>query len=126
MRRQHGFTMVELMVVMAIIATLLSIALPRYLGSVERAKEATLRQSLSVVRDAIDKFYADNARYPQDLQELERARYLRSIPVDPMTESAATWQLVPPPGGGAKQGNLYDLKSGSTAKAIDGSLLSSW
>ena len=125
--RKKGFTLIELMVVMAIIATLLTIALPRYLGSVDRAREATLKQSLSVVRDAIDKFYADNARYPSDLTELEKMRYIRAVPVDPMTDSASTWTIVPPPSTAAVQGSgVYDIKSGSNAKAADGSDVSTW
>lgn len=125
--RRRGFTLIELLVVMAIIATLLTIALPRYFGSVERAKEATLKQSLATVRDAIDKFYADQGRYPNDLAELERRRYLRSVPIDPMTDGNATWQIVAPPdGAGPKQGFVYDVKSGSPAKAADGTLVSTW
>jgi general secretion pathway protein G len=125
--QRRGFTLVELLVVMAIIATLLTIALPRYFGSVQRAKETTLRQTLSVVRDAIDKFYADHARYPQDLEELERRRYLRALPVDPLTDSASTWVLVPPPAAGARGGaGVYDLHSGSDLKAADGTAVASW
>ena len=78
---------------MAIIATLLTIALPRYFGSVEKSKEVTLRQSLNVMRDAIDKFYADNGRYPDKLEELVEKRYIRAVPVDPITDSPATWVL---------------------------------
>jgi len=125
--RQRGFTLIELLVVMAIIATLLTIALPRYLGSVERAKESTLKQSLAVVRDAIDKFYADQGRYPNELAELESRRYLRVVPVDPLTDSNSTWQIVAPPeGGGSKRGHVYDVKSGSTARAADGTPVSNW
>jgi general secretion pathway protein G len=122
----RGFTLVELMVVMAIIATLLTIALPRYFGSIERAKESTLKQTLSVTRDAIDKFYSDHARYPNDLAELERQKYLRSVPYDPTTDSASTWVIVPPANAGPRTGHVYDLRSGSPAKASDGSLLATW
>jgi general secretion pathway protein G len=124
--RRRGFTLIELLVVLAVIATLLSIALPRYFTSLDKAREATLRQSLAVVREAIDKFYADRARYPMDLQELERSRYLRAVPVDPMTDSAATWVLVPPPAGSGAQGAVYDLHSGAAMKALDGSDVASW
>ena len=98
-RRCRAFTLIELMVVMAIIATLLTIALPRYFGSVERSKEATLKQSLAVMRDAIDKFYGDTGRYPDALEELVTKRYIRSLPVDPITESATTWVTVAAAGG---------------------------
>ena len=126
MRRRRGFTLIELMVVLSIVALLLTIALPRYLSSVDRAREATLKQSLAVVRDAIDKFHADQGRYPNDLGELERQRYLRAVPVDPMTDSAATWTIVPPPPGRGVAGNVYDLRSGSPAKAADGSEFAQW
>ena len=124
--RRRGFTLIELMVVMAIIAVLLTIALPRYLGSVDRAREATLKQTLAVVRDAIDKFHADQGRYPNELLELQRMRYLRAVPVDPMTDSDATWVLTPPPAARGPLGNVYDIHSGSAAKAQDGSAYAQW
>ncbi len=117
--RRGGFTLIELIVVMAIIATLLTIALPRYFGSVERSKEVTLRQSLNVMREAIDKFNADNGRYPEKLQDLVEKRYIRAIPVDPITESVETWVIVPVPGAMA-QGAVYDVRSGATGNASDG------
>jgi general secretion pathway protein G len=92
--RPRGFTLIELLVVMAIIATLLLIAVPRYSLSLQRAREATLLQDLSVMRDAIDKFMGDRGHYPVALEELVEARYLRAIPQDPVTKSADTWQLV--------------------------------
>ncbi len=115
---RKGFTLIELLVVMTIIATLLTIALPRYFHSVERAKEATLKQTLAVTRDAIDKFYGDTGRYPKDLQELVGKRYLRSLPVDPLTESESTWIPVPVPDGTG--GELYDLRSGAQGANPDG------
>ncbi len=117
--RRSGFTLIELIVVMAIIATLLTIALPRYFGSVDRSKEVTLRQSLNVMRDAIDKFNADNGRYPDKLEDLVEKRYIRAIPLDPITESAETWVIVPVPGAMA-QGAVYDIRSGANGNASDG------
>jgi general secretion pathway protein G len=114
----RGFTLIELLVVMAIVATLLTIALPRYFGSVERAKEATLRQSLAVMRDAIDKHYADTGRYPDALEELVAKKYIRSLPVDPVTESASTWITVAPPEGA--RGGVYDVRSGAAGRAASG------
>ena len=107
--KRRGFTLIELLVVMAIIATLLSVALPRYFHSVERSKEVTLQQSLSVMRDAIDKFYSDHGRYPGSLQDLAQARYLRSVPRDPFTQSASTWTAVPP--ADPKKGGIFDIHS---------------
>jgi len=118
--RARGFTLIELLVVMAIIATLLTVALPRYFQSVERSKEVTLQQSLSVMRDAIDKYYADHGKYPGSLQDLAQARYIRSVPVDPVTGSTDTWVTVPPPPGAVGAGNVYDVRSGAPGKTIDG------
>jgi general secretion pathway protein G len=118
MRRARAFTLIELLVVMAILATLLTLALPRYFGSVERARETTLRTSLAVMREAIDKHYADNGRYPESLEDLVRKRYIRAMPVDPVTESAATWITVPPPDG--EKGGVYDVRSGAEGKTASG------
>jgi general secretion pathway protein G len=113
-----GFTLVELMVVLAIIALLLTIALPRFFSGYERAKEATLRQDLSVMRDAIDKYYGDKGVYPPSLQELVTARYLREIPVDPVTSSADTWIASPPPD--TKLTGVYDIHSGAPGTGAEG------
>lgn len=96
---QRGFTLIELLVVMAIIATLLSIAVPRYFSHLDRTREAALRETLFVVRDAIDKFHADTGHYPAELNELVTKHYLRKLPVDPVSESTETWIIVPPPNG---------------------------
>jgi general secretion pathway protein G len=109
--RRRGFTLIELMVVMAIVALLLSVAAPRYFAHLERAREAALRQTLLVVRDAIDKFHGDTGRYPVVLDELVERRYLRKLPVDPISESSATWVVVPPPG--EEPGGVWDLHSGA-------------
>jgi general secretion pathway protein G len=121
---RRGFTLIELLVVMAIIATLLSIALPRYYGSVKRSEEATLRQNLSLMRDAIDKHYADTGRYPETLDELVSKRYLRSLPRDPVTSASDSWVSVPPPP--PELGRIYDVHSGSEATALDGSAFNTW
>lgn len=118
-RRTSGFTLIELLVVMAIIATLLTIAVPRYFGSVDRSREVTLQQTLHVMRDAIDKFYGDNGRYPETVADLVEKRYIRVIPIDPITESAQTWVVVAPPDTTLK-GSVYDVKSGAEGKTRDG------
>ena len=123
--RKRGFTLIELLVVMAIIATLLTVALPRYLGKLERAKETTLKQSLVVMRDAIDQFHADQGRYPEQLEDLATQRYLREVPIDPITGTRGAWVSVPPPAGPAVKGNVYDVRSGAPGKTIDGSDYSS-
>ena len=119
-RRRRGFTLIELLIVMAILATLLTVALPRYFGSVERSKEVTLRQSLTVMRDAIDKYYADKGRYPETLGDLVQERYVRSIPVDPVTGLADGWVTVPPPDGALSREGVYDVRSGAPGKSSDG------
>lgn len=122
----RGFTLIELMVVMAIIATLLTIATPRYFAHLDRAKEAALRETLSVTRDAIDKFYGDMGRYPKSLDELVEKRYLRRVPFDPITDSSETWTLLPPPTNVETEPltlseGVWDLHSGATdeGKAYD-------
>jgi general secretion pathway protein G len=123
--RPHGFTLIELIVVMAIVALLVSIAAPRYFRSIERARENSLRTSLNVMRDAIDQFDADKGRYPESLDELVEARYLRAVPVDPMTDSAATWVVITPVDSAA-QGRVYDVRSGMAGRGSDGRLLADW
>jgi general secretion pathway protein G len=124
MRRQKGFTLIELMVVMAIIATLMTIALPRYFSSLEASKETTLHQSLSSMREALDHFYGDTGRYPDSIEQLVELRYLRNQPLDPISERKDTWVLVAPPDGVA--GGVADIKSGASGRARDGSLYSEW
>ncbi|MFK8332276.1 type II secretion system protein [Pseudomonas sp. BJa5] len=124
MKRNQGFTLIELLVVMAIIATLMTIAMPRYFESLEVSREATLRQSLAVMREALDHYYGDTGRYPESLEQLVEQRYLRSAPMDPITERRDRWQVVAPPEGVA--GSVADIKSGSTGRARDGSLYAEW
>lgn len=116
---QHAFTLIELIIVLAILALLITIAVPRYFAHIERAKEATLKQDLVIMRDAIDKFHGDKGRYPDSLDELVALRYIRGVPVDPITESGSTWKLVPPSDSEAK-GAVYDVKSGAEGKGQDG------
>lgn len=113
-----GFTLIELLVSMAIVALLLSLAVPRYFGRVELAKETVLRENLHQMRDAIDKFYGDNGRYPGNLQELVTKKYLRKIPPDPITDTDKSWVVVPPVD--AKKGGVFDIKSGAPGNAKDG------
>lgn len=124
MKRRAGFTLIELLVVLSIIATLLSIAVPRYFGSLEKSQEAALRQSLSVMREALDHHYGDTGTYPESLQTLVEKRYLRSVPVDPITESNDTWVLLPPPAGAV--GNVGDVRSGASGNGRDGSPYAEW
>ena len=92
----RAFTLVELIIVLAILALLLTIAVPRYFTHIQHTKEATLKQDLAVMRDAIDKFHGDRGRYPESLEELVTQRYMRNVPADPITDSVGTWRVVPP------------------------------
>ena len=113
-----GFTLIELLVVMAIIAVLLTLAVPRYFGSLDRSKEAVLREDLFQLRDAIGKYYGDKGKYPESLEALATEKYLRRVPVDPITESATTWIVVAPED--PQKGGVYDVKSGASGKTRDG------
>ena len=122
--KRSGFTLIELLVVLAIIATLLTIAVPRYYSSLDKSKEAVLKENLYQLRDAIGKYYADRGRYPESLQALATDKYLRSVPLDPVTDSTTTWVVVAPED--PQKGGVFDVKSGAAGKAIDGSEFSTW
>jgi general secretion pathway protein G len=116
--RRRGFTLIELLVVMAIIATLLTLAVPRYLRSVQRTREAVLKQDLTALRESIDKFYGDTGKYPQTLAVLVQKHYLRNIPVDPIARAADKWIVVTsedPEDNGVK-----DVKSGAEGMGESG------
>jgi general secretion pathway protein G len=119
-----GFTLIELLAVMVIIALLLTIAVPKYFGSIDRSRDAILHQDLATMREAIDKFYSDTGKYPDELQELVVKRYLRSIPRDPITESDTTWQILAPTNDA--KGSVYDIKSGAPGNGADGTAYSDW
>ncbi|MCU7370619.1 prepilin-type N-terminal cleavage/methylation domain-containing protein [Paucibacter sp. O1-1] len=126
MKRSRGFTLIELIVVMAIVALLASIAAPRYFLSLEKSKETALRSSLTVMRDAIDQFAADKGRYPDTLEELASARYLREIPEDPVAGARDAWVELGPPPDAQIKGQLYDVRSGAAGRASDGRLYADW
>ncbi|WP_231409817.1 type IV pilin protein [Ralstonia solanacearum] len=121
--RRRGFTLIELMVVMAVIALLTTIALPHYFKHVDTAKERVLRANLETARDAIDKFYADRNQYPASLAELVTQRYLKTLPMDPITDRADSWKLLTAPGG---EPGVYDLHSGAPGKSMDGTPYADW
>jgi general secretion pathway protein G len=121
---KRGFTLIELLVALTIIATLLSIVVPRYLGGLNRADEAALKEDLFQMRDAIDKHFADTGRYPAALEELATKKYLRAIPADPITQSQTTWVVIAPTD--AQLGAVYDVKSGATGVSRDGKPYEQW
>jgi general secretion pathway protein G len=120
----RGFTLIELLVVLAIVSTLALLVVPRYFHRVDSAKDAVLRENLRSVRDVVDKFYGDQGRYPESLGELVDRKYLRALPVDPVTESSTTWRIVPVPDG--YTGGVYDIRSGAPGVAMDGSRYEDW
>jgi general secretion pathway protein G len=120
----RGFTLIELLVVMAIIGTLLSIAVPRYFRSLQHARETVLKQDLAILREAIDKYYADLNLYPETLPALVEKRYIRAMPVDPFTKVIDTWTLVP--SDDPDHAGIRDIHSGAADVASDGTPVASW
>ena len=119
----RGFTLIELLVVMAVLAMLASLVAPRYIARIDDARETVLRQNLVGMRSAIDQFYRDKARYPETLEELVAQRYIRAVPLDPITARVDSWVLIAPD---ESSKSIFDIKSGSNKRAKDGSEYASW
>ena len=98
--------------------------MPRYFGSIDKSKEAVLKENLNQMRDAISRYYADKGRYPESLDALAADKYLRKVPLDPITDSSTTWLLVQPED--PQKGGVYDVKSGAQGKATDGTEFATW
>jgi general secretion pathway protein G len=129
MRARAGFTLIELMIVMAIIVILAGIATAMYVNSLQRSKEAVLKSDLFRMRDAIDQYYADKNKYPPSLEALVSEKYLRALPMDPITNSTDTWQTTmsdPEPGNPSAEPGVFDVKSGAEATALDGTRYADW
>jgi len=123
-RNQKGFTLIEMMIVLAIMSILATIATPNMQRYIVRAREASLRETLFVFRDVIDQHYSDQGKYPGSLQELVKMKYIRSIPIDPITGSSSTWIVTPPEG--EEKGGVYDVHSGSDRVSLDGEPYNEW
>ena len=106
-----GFTLIELLVVLTIVASLLMLSLPRYMRALDSAAQTVLTENLRLTRDAIDKYFSDTGRYPDSLEQLVDKGYLRSLPLDPVTDSAQTWVIEAPATGVA--GRVFNLRSGA-------------
>ena len=124
-----GFTLMEMMIVMVLIVILAGIGLTMYGNSVTRAKEATLKEDLFRMRDAIDQYYADKNKYPANLDALVGDKYLRAVPIDPFTGSTDSWQTTtsePDPGNPSLESGISNVKSGSEQTGLDGSRYADW
>jgi general secretion pathway protein G len=127
--KQRGFTLVELMIVISLIVILATMSMVQYRNSLVRGKEVVLKEDLFRMRDAIDQYYADKNKYPATLDALVSDGYLRSLPEDPFTESATSWQAIPAepdPSNPTTDPGVYDVKSGADGTALDGSRYSDW
>jgi general secretion pathway protein G len=120
--KRGGFTLVELLVVLSIIALLLSLAAPRYFQHVDRSKEAVLRENLATLRDALDQYHADKGRWPDSLETLAQEHYLRAVPRDPITERNDTWTTE----AGEEGTGVRDVKSGAVGDGSDGKPYADW
>ena len=128
-RREFGFTMVELMIVMAIIVILVSLAIPQYQKALIRSKESVLKNNLFTLRQVIDEYTYDKQKAPQTLQDLVSEGYLRQIPIDPMTNSADTWKPIMEDAQSSVSQNepgLFDIRSGSDKTSLEGTPYSEW
>lgn len=135
-QREHGFTLLELIVVIAIVGILATIAMPAMKDVPRRANEAVLKTNLHTFRDVIDQHYGDKGKYPTSLQSLVDTGYLRKIPIDPITKSRDTWIPVyeeidpnnPPAETESEEGmpGIVDVRSGSPAVSLDGTPYSEW
>ena len=124
-RKQRGFTLVELMVVMAITLTIISIAVPMYTTAMVRAKESVLQSNLFTIRSVIDQYTYDKESPPQSLEDLVAEGYLRQVPVDPFTESSDTWEIISDIGPSGESG-VFDVRSGSDREGLDGTPYAEW
>ena len=121
---KKGFTLIELLVVLAVLATLLTLAVPRYFASIDKSKEAVLKENLYQMREAISRYHADKGRYPESLESLAADKYLRKVPLDPITESAASWIELRPEN--PEQSGVYDVRSGAPGTGLDGREYVQW
>ncbi len=128
-KRRAGFTLVELMIVMAIIAVLMSVAIPIYSRSIVRAKESVLKNNLFTMRTVIDEYTYDKQKAPQSLNDLVSDGYMRQIPVDPMTGTADSWRLIMEDASNTvnqSEPGIFDVRSGSDKTSLEGTPYSEW
>ena len=122
--KTKGFTLIELLVVLGIVALMLTLAVPRYFPSIDKSKEVVLADNLRNMRNVIDQYYGDTGRYPDSLEQLVEKKYLRALPVDPVTDSDTTWVIIPPEDGA--KGGVYTIKSGAPGNDRSGKPYADW
>ena len=123
---EKGFTLLELMIVIAIIGILASLAQPSYKAAVQKSREAALKENLYNIRGVLDQYYADNGKYPDSLDDVVTKGYMRGVPVDPITNSS-NWQTVPFESDNPDEsGGIYDVHSSSTAVGLNGKPYNEW
>ncbi len=126
---QGGFTLIEMLIVITLIMILAGIAMIQYTNSVQSAKETVLKTDLFRMRDAVDQYYADKGRYPASLDALVSERYMREVPIDPITGRRDTWiftQSDPDPSNPSGSIGIYDVKSGAEGNALNGTRYNTW
>jgi general secretion pathway protein G len=127
-RRRFGFTLIELMIVMAIIAVLMAVAIPIYSRSIQRAKESVLKNNLFTLRTVIDEYTYDKQKAPQNLDDLVSDGYLRQVPLDPMT-GAADWKIIMEDATNTvnqTEPGIFDVRSASDKTSLEGTPYSDW
>ena len=122
--KRNGFTLIELLVVLGIVALMLTLAVPRFFPSIDKSKEVVLADNLRNTRAVIDQYYGDTGRYPDSIEQLVEKKYLRELPVDPITESASSWIVIPPEDG--SKGGVYNIRSGAPGNDRSGKPYSEW
>jgi general secretion pathway protein G len=129
-KNRKGFTLLELMIVIAIVGILASLAQPMFKTAVLKSREAALKEDLFNIRNVMDQYYADNGKYPDSLNDLVDKGYMRSIPIDPFTGSNTSWRLDPYSGGEGESpessGGYWDVHSGSDQVGLNGKKYSEW
>jgi general secretion pathway protein G len=128
-RRRFGFTLIELMIVMAVIAVLMAVALPIYNRSIVRSKESVLKNNLFTLRTVIDEYTYDKQKAPQTLQDLVSDGYLRQVPIDPMTGNADSWKLIMEDASNTvnqTMPGIFDVRSGADGTSLEGTPYAEW
>ncbi|MEM7248951.1 MAG: type II secretion system protein [Acidobacteriota bacterium] len=127
-----GYTLVEMLIVVTLVGIVATMALPSFVHSSRKAREAVLRHDLWILRSTIDQYFTDKGAYPQDLDQLVQAGYIRAVPIDPITEEQ-DWEEIwgsqladDEPEGLSGEGGLIDVRSSSSQKALDGTVYSEW